>query len=76
MNIPHPLLRACDVVGGRAALASALGVTRQAIGAWAKDQVPADRCPTIERLTAGAVKCEELRPDVEWAALRRSNRIT
>ena len=33
-------------------------------------QVPAERCPAIERATNGAVTCEELRPDVGWDYLR------
>lgn len=33
-------------------------------------QVPAERCPQIERATGGAVRCEELRPDVAWDVLR------
>lgn len=39
---------------------------------WAtgKRRVPAERCPTIERATAGVVTCEELRPDVDWGYLR------
>jgi DNA-binding transcriptional regulator YdaS (Cro superfamily) len=36
--------------------------------------VPADRCPVIERETGGAVRCEELRPDVDWAYLRNNDR--
>ena len=32
--------------------------------------IPAERCPEIERVTGGAVRCEELRPDVDWAVLR------
>ncbi|MDB5963863.1 MAG: putative antitoxin of bacterial toxin-antitoxin system, YdaS/YdaT, partial [Polaromonas sp.] len=27
-------------------------------------------CPSCERLTNGAVTCEELRPDVAWDVLR------
>lgn len=27
-------------------------------------------CINVERETAGAVRCEELRPDVDWAFLR------
>jgi DNA-binding transcriptional regulator YdaS (Cro superfamily) len=34
--------------------------------------VPAERCPAIERATGGAVRCEELRPDVDWSAVRES----
>lgn len=36
--------------------------------------IPAERCPAIERATAGAVTCEDLRPDVDWAVLRGSAR--
>lgn len=32
--------------------------------------VPAERCPAIERATNGQVRCEDLRPDVDWAVLR------
>lgn len=39
-------------------------------------QVPAERCTDIERATAGAVTCEELRPDLDmWAYLRNSRQI-
>jgi DNA-binding transcriptional regulator YdaS (Cro superfamily) len=33
-------------------------------------QVPAERCPAIERATDGVVRCEDLRPDVDWGVLR------
>ena len=36
-------------------------------------QVPAERCPVIERATAGNVRCEDLRPDVDWAYLRATD---
>ncbi|NPI99188.1 transcriptional regulator, partial [Escherichia coli] len=35
-------------------------------------QLPAERCPAIERATRGEVLCEELRPDIDWSYLRRS----
>ena len=46
------------------------------ISQWAsgKRRVPAEYCPAIERATGGAVRCEDLRPDVDWAYLRRSAR--
>ena len=28
--------------------------------------MPAEHCPRIERITGGSVRCEDLRPDVEW----------
>lgn len=57
-------------------LAEALGLTNPSnpvlVYQWASGsrQVPAERCPAIERFTEGAVRCEELRPDVDWAVLR------
>ena len=30
----------------------------------------AERCIQIEKATAGAVRCEQLRPDIDWAYLR------
>lgn len=68
----HPIDRAAKVVGSQTALAVALGVTKAAVGQW-KDpgrRVPAEHCPAIERLTSGAVRCEDLRPDVAWDVLR------
>lgn len=35
---------------------------------WKQTRVPADYCPDIEAITG--VRCEELRPDVNWAVLR------
>lgn len=68
----HPIDRAAQIVGSQAALASVLGVTRAAVNQW-KDEgrrVPAEHCPAIERATNGAVRCEEIRPDVAWDVLR------
>jgi len=68
----HPVDRAAKVVGSQTALANALGLTKAAVGQW-KDEgrrVPAEHCPSIEQLTSGAVRCEELRPDVAWSVLR------
>nr|WP_288090810.1 helix-turn-helix domain-containing protein [Thauera sp.] len=64
--------KALEVVGGAAKLASMLGVTTQAVCFWRDGarRIPAEHCPSIERATAGAVRCEDLRPDVDWAYLR------
>lgn len=70
----HPIEKAARIVGSQRALATALGVTKGAVWQW-KDgdrQVPAEHCPGIERLTQGQVRCEELRPDVDWGYLRNS----
>lgn len=60
-----------DVESG-AALAKKIGVPDSLISQWRNETrpVPADRCPAIERATKGAVRCEDLRPDVDWAYLR------
>jgi len=55
-------------------LSICLGVSDVLISQWKTGvrQVPAERCPDIERATVGAVTCEELRPDLadQWAFLR------
>lgn len=67
-----PIDRAIESAGSMKALADALGVTKAAVFQWKFPgrRVPAQHCPAIERLTLGAVRCEELRPDVDWAYLR------
>ena len=67
----HAIRRACEAVGGQAALAELVGVSPQAVHQWIAGarQVPAERCPEIERATAGEVRCEQLRPDVAWDVL-------
>lgn len=54
--------------GAQSALARSLGCQPQLVWQWSRKvrTVPADRCPAIERETAGAVTCEEQRPDVQW----------
>lgn len=55
-------------------MAKAIGVCSVLVHQWAKGvrRVPAEHCPTIERATKGAVRCEDLRPDVDWAFLRKT----
>jgi DNA-binding transcriptional regulator YdaS (Cro superfamily) len=68
-----PLETAVAVLKGQAALAGAIGVKQQHIWNWinrAGGKVPAEHCPAIERATNGAVRCEDLRPDVAWDVLR------
>lgn len=54
-------------------MASALGVTPGAVNQWMSGEVvlSAERCIQIEEFTKGAVKCEELRPDIKWNVLRK-----
>ena len=63
---------ALAIVGGPSRLARVLGVTVQAVCFWrdGSRRLPAEHCPSIERATGGIVRCEDLRPDVDWAYLR------
>lgn len=60
--------------GAAAQLAKALGVSPVLVSQWRAGtrQVPANRCPDIERETKGLVCCEDLRPDVDWNYVRTS----
>jgi DNA-binding transcriptional regulator YdaS (Cro superfamily) len=64
--------------GGNLHLARAVGVSAVIISQWKTGarQVPAERCPAIEKATDGAVRCEDLRPDVDWAYLRATDCAT
>ncbi|WP_425102770.1 YdaS family helix-turn-helix protein [Burkholderia ambifaria] len=71
---PHPgaeaLRRAIKRARGTKRLAELIGerTTPQAVSNWVSRGVPMERCPVVQHLTG--VTCEELRPDVDWAALR------
>lgn len=56
----------------QAALARSLGVTPGAVNQWVSGMttLTAERCIQIEKATAGQVRCEDLRPDVDWAYIR------
>jgi transcriptional repressor of cell division inhibition gene dicB len=52
-------------------------VSDQTVSWWRKGErdgrpqpFPAEHCPDAEQLTGGAVRCEELRPDVNWSVVR------
>lgn len=63
---------AINLLGGPAKAARALGVSIQAASFWRSGMrtFPAGLCITVEKLTDGRIRCEELRPDVDWAYLR------
>lgn len=58
--------------GRAASLGRELDIPPVLISQWANGvrPIPAERCLEIEKITEGAVMCEELRPDVDWAYLR------
>ncbi len=60
---------AIKTAGGVAALAAAINAPSiHAVRWWRTARVPAEYCPAIEAATG--VRCEELRPDVQWGVLR------
>ena len=68
------IIDAASAVGGKAQLARLLNVTPATVSQWVTETrpIPAERCPQIELVTGGVVRCEDLRPDVNWAVLRES----
>jgi len=70
------LQQAITHFGTQSILARSIGVVPQVVNNWlARGNVPAEHCPSIERATAGAVRCEDLRPDVDWAYLRNTTTV-
>lgn len=73
-NTASPLERAIEAAGGVTKMAQSLNLSGHGvIYQWSKNRVPADHCPDIEKLTG--VRCEELRPDVNWSVLRTAPRL-
>ena len=64
--------KACNYVGGQSEMAKRLGISPPTVNQWINGprKIPARRCPEIEKVTSGVVRCEELRPDVDWSYLR------
>lgn len=72
MNHPSHIMRACTALAGPSSMAKLIGVSSPTVSQWlsGKRPVPAKRCVQIERATEGAVRCEDLRPDIDWSVLR------
>lgn len=70
----EPLSRACEIVGGQAALARILKVTPVSVHDWVhlKRPLPSEHCPLIEEATG--IRCEELLPTFRWDVLRKPAR--
>lgn len=63
----HVIDRAIKALGENATqadLARALEVTSMCVSQWRRRGVPPEWCRKIERVTGGAVKRHELRPDL------------
>ena len=66
--------KAVDLVGGNSKLSKLLSVRPPTVSQWISGvrQVPIERCIQIEDVTKGQVRCEDLRPDINWAVLRQT----
>lgn len=70
---PTAIQQAVALAGGQAHLAKALGVTPGLVSQWVNGRrnVAPNHCPAIEGLTG--VKCEQLRPDLDWRRNRNGS---
>lgn len=63
-----------EALGGPASVGRLFGINGQAVSLWAlKGRIPAERVPTLERRARELgvpLRAEDMRPDVEWSALR------
>jgi len=59
-----------DEFGGTVKFSRLVGATPQQVTNWLARKVPAEWCPIIEEATQRKLRCEDLRPDVDWAVLR------
>ena len=59
--------------GAQARLAEATVIPASLLCMWARGSrdIPAERCIEIETATNGDVRCEEMRPDINWSVLRK-----
>lgn len=65
--------KAVSICGNQAALANACGVSQPTVFKWTNGtKIDAAYIPAIIAATNGAVKPEDLRPDVDWAVIRNS----
>lgn len=66
----EPIERAVELLGGQTAAAAAIGVSQPTVSNWMRGQhkVTPANAVAIERATGGAVRREELCPDIFRAA--------
>ncbi|OSI10938.1 MULTISPECIES: transcriptional regulator [Neisseria] len=62
----NAILCAVHFIGSQAALARKLGVQRSTVNSWVKgrNKIPPDVAVRIEKLTDGAIRRQDLRPDL------------
>ena len=65
--------KAIAILGSQTALAAACGVSQAAVVKWLNGgKMDVRHIPHIIRATGGAVRPEELRPDVDWVTIKES----
>ena len=76
-QVKQALETAIGMAGGLSAFAEAVKApSPNAVKAWKQSgSIPASYCPAIERETNHVIRCEQLRPDVDWAVLRGTNPV-
>lgn len=68
------LSKAVSIAGGQASLGRLIEASKSQVNSWFKygKPIPPARCISIEKATG--VRCEDLRPDIEW--VRKRGRVT
>nr|DAY23691.1 MAG TPA: Putative antitoxin of bacterial toxin-antitoxin system, YdaS/YdaT [Caudoviricetes sp.] len=65
--------KAVSSIGSQQILAKECGVSQQTVSLWLNGaKMDVKYIPAIIKATNGAVKPEDLRPDVDWAVIRAS----
>jgi len=76
--INETIQKAAEILDGQANLARAIGASPAMVHQWINGIRPISvkSCIDIDRATAGAITCEQLRPDLidRWAYLRGTNK--
>ncbi|MCA3188308.1 MULTISPECIES: helix-turn-helix domain-containing protein [unclassified Cupriavidus] len=71
MTADNVAKRAIKAAGGAPAVARLFGINPVSVYDWINNnRIPAERCPALERAGKSEVRCEEMRPDVDWGYLR------
>lgn len=69
------LAKAIKILGGQKKLGEQLGVAQSCVWKWLHNQTSINlaKAIEIEDKTNGQVRCEELRPDINWSVLRNKH---
>jgi DNA-binding transcriptional regulator YdaS (Cro superfamily) len=49
-------------------------VTKGRVFQWEQTRIPSEWCFEIEEALSGQITCEEMRPDLKWYVVRKSQR--